>query len=273
MGGCNPVLCGASGLMPHACIRLRPGSGYGRDFFSAGLLRLGYTTTDRPSRSPSASDVLLLWNRRRCDEPFAAQYERAGASVIIAENGYLGSDDNGRKLYAMAIGHHNGAGSWPVGDDATRWHRQNIILSPWRQDGAAVVALPQRGIGERGVAMPTGWLVATTKRLASVTRRPVRIRRHPGLLSNAQGPEAALVGAWVAVTWGSSAALKAMVAGIPVFHDLPTWIGAPAAGGFGGADIEHPILGDREAMLHRLSYAQWSRAEIQRGEAFAWLLT
>jgi hypothetical protein len=73
------------------------------------------------------------------------------------------------------------------------------------------------------------------------------------------------------VTWGSGAAIKAIAAGIPVFHELECWIGAEAAT-FGINDLEHPFLGDRHLMFHRISWAQWTAEELASGEPFRWLL-
>ena len=106
------------------------------------------------------------------------------------------------------------------------------------------------------------------KRLQQITDRPIVVRKHPGAAKSDPWPD--LEGAWCAVTWGSGAAIKAMVAGIPVFHEMLNWIGAPAAR-FGVSNIEDCLTGDRERMLHRLSFAQWSLDEISSGEAFAWL--
>jgi hypothetical protein len=80
-----------------------------------------------------------------------------------------------------------------------------------------------------------------------------------------------LADCFAAVTWGSGAAIKAIIAGVPVFHEFSRWIGAPAAK-FGAANLEQPFVGDRLPMLRRLAYAQWSVAEIERGEPFALLL-
>jgi hypothetical protein len=72
------------------------------------------------------------------------------------------------------------------------------------------------------------------------------------------------------VTWGSGAGIKSIVAGIPVFHEMPNWIGAPAAK-LGLDDIEQPFLGDRQPMLNRLAWAQWDLDEIASGEAISWV--
>lgn len=251
-----------------ACCLFRSGIAYGRDYFRNGLQRLGYAVTNQPVSNPLPGDVLLLWNRLAREHICAQRYERGGARVIIAENGYVGRAADGGKLYALALGRHNGAGSWPVGG-ADRWQRQQITLQDWRTAGDKLLVLPQRGIGTAPVAMPYTWPNQTMGALRRLSGRPIALRRHPGPLKTE--PYGDLRGSWAAITWGSGAALKALVAGYPVFHDMPDWIGASAAV-MGTADIEHPYLGDREPMLARLAWAQWSAAEIESGEAFAWLL-
>lgn len=258
---------------PHACLRLRPTPGYGRDYFRAGFDRLDYDCDDRPKRHPEPGDVLVLWNRKRPDEDFAQAYERAGAAVLVAENGYIGHDGTGGKLFALALGHHAGAGIWPDGsDDPDRWRRQGITLKPWRREGSFILVLPQRGIGERGVAMPTGWLPEITARLKAVTTREIRVRRHPGAVHGERlEPTRDIVGAWAALTYSSGAGLKCLAEGIPVFAGRSTWIGAGAAR-IGYDDIERPFLGDRVPMFRRLAHAQFSKSELASGDAFTRVL-
>jgi hypothetical protein len=248
-----------------ACVLLRTSSHYRRDAFAAGLARLGFSIEEKFQRRPAPEDLLVLWNRNRGYESIAEIYERAGAKLIIAENGYLPGPEGG-KTYALALNRHNGAGNWPVGPDP----RRTFELQPWRTSGRHIVILPQRGIGQAGVAMPNQWLRNVIRRLQAVTDRPLVIRRHPGPAKSSPLPD--LVGAWCAVTWGSGAAVKAIVAGVPVFHEFGGWIGAPAAR-FGVSNIDDCLTGDRGPMLHRLSWAQWSLAEIESGEAFEWLLS
>lgn len=231
----------------------------------------GFDILWRPKPDPAPADVLILWNRKGGDLKYAATYERAGARVLIAENAYIGRHHDGsQKSFALAWGHHNGRGQWPVGPD-DRWPLFQTDLADWRDDGGHVLVLPQRGIGEPGIAMPPTWQRDVHFRLRKLTRREIRIRRHPGGNRSAAEPYDDLRGAWCAVTWGSGAAIKALAAGIPVFHELKGWIGAPAAT-FGALDLETPNTGDRLAMFRRLAWAQWSQAEIQTGEAFEWLL-
>jgi len=124
-------------------------------------------------------------------------------------------------------------------------------------------------MGENGIKQPSGWLPDVVERLSRLTQRPIQIRYHPGQRPH---PPIDFEGTWAAVTWASGAALKAIVSGIPVFHEMPNWIGGTAAR-YGIEELERPFLGDRNPMLHRLSWAQWSAEEIASGEPFGYLLS
>lgn len=236
--------------------------------FRKGLERLGYIVGQPPKRRPSEQDVLLTWNRHGVNDIYARRYEEAGARVIVAENGYVGTDANGHQLYAIALWHHLGAGRWVVGAK-DRWSDLKINLKPWRGGGREIVVLPQRGIGPLGYAMPQGWADDVVRRLKQVTDRPIRVRMHPGKARS--DPYEDLRDAWAAVVWASGAGIKSIVHGVPVFHEFDRWIGAPAAR-FGIDQIECPYIGERLPMLRRLSYAQWTLDEISCGEPLRLLL-
>lgn len=247
-----------------AALLLRESSVYRRNAFAAGLQRLGYTVTNRHERIPGANDLLILWNRNRSFESVAVNYERAGARVIIAENGYIPGQGGG-KAFALALGRHAGAGSWYMGAEP-RWP---VECAPWRSDGDFVLVAAQRGIGSPGVAMPAQWPMQTVKRLERITKRPVILRKHPGKTTD--DPMAALKGAHCVVTWASGLGVKAIIAGIPVFHAMPFWLGRDAA--FRLSDnIEQCYTSERGEFLRKLTWAQWKLSEIESGEAFACLL-
>ena len=246
--------------MPTACVLQR----HEREpsHFWRGCEAAGFRVSGSPAKRPARGDLLLIWNRQGLRHQIAHSYESAGAKVIVAENGYIGRAPDGGKMYALARSHHNGRGHWQVGGDE-RFAALGVELKPWRERGEHILILAQRGFGEPGVAMPRDWPDKVKRRLRGVTARPVRLRAHPGLLRTPLEPDFENVHA--CVTWGSGAAIKAIAAGVPVFHELPGWIGAPAAR-FGLDRIEDPFLGDRLPMFRRLAWAQFSAKEIETGE-------
>ncbi|HYH39912.1 MAG TPA: hypothetical protein VD860_16950 [Azospirillum sp.] len=257
---------------PIAYSFLREQPHYRSDAFHAGLRACGFTVKQRQYPAPvGPGDIVLVWNRYGQGEIYAKAGERAGATVLIAENGYLGADAAGVQLYALAVGQHNGAGRWLPGD-RDRMLRQMGAFQPWRDDGRHILVLPSRGVGPAGVGQPSVWTDGVVADLRRRTDRPVRVRLHPGTTTPPTTLEQDLEGAWAVVTWGSGAAIKALALGVPVFFEMPQWIGAAAALPL-SADLEAPFLGDRVPMFERLSGAQASLDEISSGTAFRRLLS
>ncbi len=241
-----------------AYLALRPGVHYRRDAFVEGLDRAGYSVVlDLPSK-PRTGDVLVIWNRYMQNATAAARFEEAGLPVLVAENGYLGNEFAGSRWYAISRSQHNGAGAWRVGGPE-RWDSLGVTLAPFRPTGTEAVILPQRGIGPPGVAMPQDWPGKTKARLRALGY-PVRIRPHPG--TGAAVPlEEDLANAAAVFTWGSGAALKALLWGIPTHADMPGWIGK-----------QDNTDAGRLAMFRRLAWAMWRLEEIASGAAFRHLL-
>lgn len=254
-----------------AFLALRPGVHYRREAFQCGLERCGYSVVHGVTLSPKPGDVLVIWNRYRENAQSALAFEAKKLPVLVAENGYLGNDFANDRWYALARNHHNGAGTWPIGD-ASRWDSLGVPLAPWRTRGELVV-LPQRGIGPPGVAMPAGW---PTRVIALLQRHGIsaRVRPHPGI-GDAIPLEEDLARAGAVVTWGSGAAIKALAWGIPVFSEFDSWIARGASLPIAGGLLNGQALRDDSARLatfRRLAWAQWRLEEIAAGRAFEALL-
>jgi len=243
--------------MPCALSLLPEGPNYRAEAFRRGLRAAGFKVCDGNWR-PSPGDALLIWNRYPRHDEQIRRFEKAGASVLVIENGYFGKEWIGRKWFAISRGHHNGAGSWPEGGPE-RWDGWGVELAGWREGGETIL-LPQRGFGEPGVRMPEDWL-----QRAQAAHPYARTRSHPGPGVHPQDEfERDLARAGRAVTWASGAGLKALLLGIPVECWFPRWIGAPAA----SAPGEPARRGDRLAMFRRLAWAMWTADEVESGEAF-----
>ncbi len=264
--------------MKRAFCTIREHPHYRRDAFVAGLKALGYHVSDQlPAKCTSPDDVLVIWNRYSDKERSADVFEKTGGRVVCAENGYIGADAEGRQLYAMAMGYHNGAGRWPAGD-GSRWQRLGVEVKPWRAkaDGQVVV-FGQRGIGARQFASPPDWHNRVPKRLAAVSKRKVVVRPHPGDPANSPGvvrdTQRLIAHAFAGCIWSSGNGVRCLVEGVPVFYDAPRWI-CEGAAVRGIENLEKPKTDDaaRQAALERMAWAQWTVDEIAAGEAFAWLL-
>lgn len=256
--------------MPVAACLIRPLPEFRIGSFIAGLEQCGYSVKSEPSRDPSADEVIIVWNRSGESGVNARRYELAGAKVIVAENGYLGREWRGGYWYAIACDNHNGAGKWPdLGP--SRWDGWNLDIKPWHTDGKEIVILAQRGIGCPSLRQPRLWHEQIAREIAKRTKRPVRIRPHPGRLPEPVSLVDDLKSAWACVTWASAAGLKALMLGVPVFHGCPSWIGGSAAMPV-SSDLDQPFLGDRLPMFRRLACAMWNTEEIATGEPFRCLL-
>jgi hypothetical protein len=218
------------------------------------LLNLRYTVPERRAAFEKGlkrigdPEVFLTWNRIGAADQTAREFEARGLPVIVAENAAWGNEFQGHRWYSLARTYHNTAGMFPVGGPE-RWGRLNVELQAWRTSGERVV-LPQRGIGPKAVAMPRDW----------PARQVGRIRSHPGT-RHCKPLDEDLANAGQVVTWGSGAAIKALMWGIPVESHMPNWIGE-----------QNNTNEGRLAMFRRLAWAQWTLEEIENGTAFEHLL-
>lgn len=256
--------------MKTAYILIRDQPPYRREAFCQGAIANGFRVSHGYPHKCNPDDVVVIWNRYAHWHDAACVADRAGAKVIVAENGYMGKDQDARQFYALALDGHNGSGSWKVGGPE-RWKALGIELKPWRQDGRHIVVRQQRGIGTSQMASPPHWHDKMAKLLQATTKRPVVIRQHPALCQIRRPLFVDLENAWALVTWASSDAGKALVQGIPVFYCAPHLVCEDACRKWAG-DIEDVLMGDRLGAMQKMAWAQWSVDEIASGVAFRHLL-
>jgi hypothetical protein len=248
----------------HCLIRDAPH--YRREAFVSGLEACGYTVVDDSINEIRKDDLLVIWNRYGWMHEEAKRYELAGARVLVAENGYLGVEFAGDRWYAISRSLHNGAGQIASGS-ADRWNSLGVEISPWR-GGREILVLPQRGIGPAGVAMPERWRSDVEQRLRGL---PYRVREHPGI-HRCVPLEEDLNNCKAVITWGSGAALKALLMGIPCFHSFTQWIGGGASTLLQWADFENPQQPERLPTFQKIAWGMWRVSEIADGTAFRCLL-
>lgn len=225
-----------------------------REAFVNGLKRLGYAIKECSPARIDIGDIFVTWNRIGWADGVAANFINHGLPVIVAENATWGNDFAGKHWYTLARNYHNTANCFHIGD-ASRWDDLNVELKPFKNQ-QGIIILPQRGIGSPPTTMPNGWAARAQAQHGG------NIRYHPGRNKSIIPLELDLINYGTAVTWGSGAAIKALMQGLHIKADMPNWIG----------DQDNTEQ-SRLEMFRRLSWAQWTLEEIAGGEAFAWLLS
>lgn len=181
--------------------------------------------------------------------------------------------------------------------DPTRWiklsNRIGINVKEYRSSGDHILLLLQRNGGWSMAGYDVvDWTAATIRELRKYTDRTIIIRAHPGdkgsskyltadnlikkigLLKNVRvSPEGKdliddLKNCWAAVNYNSSPTVGAAIEGVPIFVTDPARSQCVDVANLNLADIESPVLHDRQRWLERLSMFHWSFDEIQSGEAW-----
>lgn len=249
---------------------IRNGAHYMPQAFSDGLAACGWRVKTTLNQPPCSADLLLIWNRYREFEAAAARFEKVGARVLVAENGYFGRDAKGRRFYALSLGQHH-AGGAPLNAARLDWP-----FCQHQQNGRHILICAQRGIGSRSMASPPDWHEKTAAKLAKLTQREIRIRLHPGKDKPAIALADDLKEAAACIVWSSAAGIEALLKGVPVYYDAPHWIAQDSAlrlnDAILGGLIDRPAHLCRVAGLCAAASNQWSVEEIQSGKAFAALL-
>lgn len=270
-------------MKAYCLIRAQPW--YRREAFAAGLAAAGLEVKIGAPPPGERGAVLVIWNRYADNHELACRVERDGGRVWVAENGYLGAGGSSSKFdvypnggqaghyYAIEETWHNGGGRWPAGGPE-RFARLGVTLKPWRTAGEHILVCPNRSFGVAGRIMPSDWPQRVQAALGRVTKRPVRVRPHPGNDAPRRPLSADLANAWAVVIWSSSAGVHALVEGVPVFCQAPAWICKPATFSDLARIEQLGICGHhgRQAALEAMAWAQWTVEEIASGEPFRRLL-
>lgn len=259
--------------MTRALVLVRAQPQYRREAFEAGARAAGYQVVSSLP-TPARTDICITWNRYGGADAQARAVEAAGGTVIVVENGYLGRDAAGQKLYAMQRSMLHGFGPFHVGEE-DRLEALGVRFLPWRTGGTEVVVLAQRGIGVDPVRSTPDDAQRVASAIRQATGLPVRIRTHPG----DREPEIPLADdlarAAFAVCHTSAAGLHALVMGVPVVTTAERWLGRPAASYVPAGDLaawrDAPARlvrdgGLRALTFHRVAWAQWTVDEIKTGE-------
>lgn len=194
------------------------------------------------------------------------QCRREGREWYYADNAYyFGRGD----YFRVSKGRFQHYGSGNAGPE--RFARFGLKVRPWRRQGTAILIVTQSELFYRlllGIDRRT-WVAERIAEIAAASDRPIRVCHKPESNESGNAPyapafEANLADAWAVVTHSSSAAVKALIEGVPVFCTASCM--ASRMGEADLARIETPAFPDeREPWLWNLAANQWTREEIRDG--------
>jgi hypothetical protein len=168
----------------------------------------------------------------------------------------------------------------------TKWqqikHTLRIDMKPWRVMGNHVLVCLQRDSGwsMKGTDM-VAWADTTVRRLRELTNRPIMIRPHPAYpidlskllrchqvtMSTNTTLQQDLNNAWAAVFYNSSSSVAAVLAGVPVFAEDSDCVAWNVAN-HNLANINEPVMPNRDQWLWDLASAHWNDGEARSGTIY-----
>jgi hypothetical protein len=180
--------------------------------------------------------------------------------------------------------------------DPTRWAkistRSNLQLKDWRTNGDHVLLCLQRNGGwSMGGIDVQDWAVNAIEEIQRHTDRQIVVRAHPGdkhsfdylnprlgrckikfgkrvVLSYNKNLEDDLKDCWAAVNYNSSPVVGAAIEGVPIFVTDPLRSQCAEVANLDLAQIENPLLPDRQKWVERLSMFHWNFDELKSGECW-----
>lgn len=174
--------------------------------------------------------------------------------------------DRAREVY-FRVG-CNAVQSWSIWPSSgVRLKKLGIDIKPWQKNGKRIIVCAQSDEFMRTVACrqdgAAGWNKQVLSQLAQQTDREIVLRD-----KQTKRPLAAdLQDAWLLVTHSSTAAIEALIAGVPVILTDKTCMAAGFSTPFDEIDRPHHKDG-REAWLARLADSQWTLDEMKNGTAW-----
>lgn len=196
--------------------------------------------------------------------PLLRQAQTSRRDWYFGDHGYFGNIKNLRKKYFRITKNayqHDGRG------EATpeRFLLMQREVQPWRRSGSHILVCPNSAtyFGLHGLNVDE-WLIQVRHTLAQHTDREIRLRWKV----SADPIAVDLEDCWAVVVFSSSAAVDALIAGVPVFTLAPFACTA-RMGQTDLSQIECPIYpDDREPFLWNLADQQWTLRELHSGMAW-----
>lgn len=234
--------------------------------FVAGVRgsRQGHSAQVLWANAKRPADVHVVWGQFLDALDIVPYAVERGETVVNIDNGWIKPGRGGTTgFYRLTV---NGPAPRLVPRlPADRIERVGVDLAPWRTNGRHVLlCMPGPHYGAPWGISSAAWCADIRARIAAATDRPVVVRDkgcHRPLAED-------LRRAWCVVTFASSCAVEAIVAGVPVFC-APGCAAEPVART--DLELERPVMPDRDEWLASIAGQQFLVPEITRGDAWRFL--
>lgn len=232
----------------------------------AGLMKCGEQCKifEYGDRVPSV-DLHVVWSKKRMDF-IQGDYMILEAGYINGNTGDYHKDRN-RFVSFTINGMHNDAPAHLPAPGTDRWDALGIEMLDWKLWGDYSLVLGQHP--QDAVTGPAyeAWLI-TLLAFMSDNKMSHRFRPHPSVGSSAYSLAEDLERAYCAITYCSTAAVEAVIAGVPTL----TFNESSMAWDVTSHHLEDPVYReDRTEWAANLAYRQWSHKELRDGSAWEWM--
>lgn len=235
-----------------------------------GMEKHGIEAYIGAAHKPSSADIAVLWSWKR--PAIINAMLGTGRHLLIMERGFI-QPRNG--WVSLAVDGFNNRGTFaPAADSGERWERLfSHHLRPWRNgDGYALLIGQVPGDAALHGADIVTWANEQTVKLLERGYR-VKYRPHPekptpcpsGAIPSTGTLAEDMSCAGIVVTFSSTTAVEAVLAGIPtVVYDEGS-VAYPMC----SHDVAAPlVMPDRTKWCHDLAWRQWSMEELRNGTAW-----
>lgn len=235
---------------------------------AAGHAKIGIAS---PPNEPPQNDITVLFGLSQATMRAWKEINKHGRPYIYIDNCYIGMR---KKTYRVTINaitaqtydRHPGEDS-----QGRRYETLGLHPKPWRRDGKHILLCLQSELYFKllvGIDRAI-WIDRTCKEIRKYTDRRIIIRDKPNGMRPQPELETQLNFCHAVVTWNSTVAVHAMVAGVPaICLDPFNSFRSVCSGDL--HTIEDPLKGaGRRELFHWLADNQWTNEEIQNGRCWS----
>lgn len=244
-------------------------------------------------RAKEAPDVAVVFGMYKKAVPYSAFRGRIfevqkylGKKTLVLEKGYVKRD----QYYAVGWGGLNGRADFRnIGMPADRAELLGVEMKPWNLDGSYYLIagqIPWDASVEHTEFFK--WVALILRRVQGIVKDPVVFRPHPLMQGDATELyeemekhgvtidtdsllEDALAGAKAVITFNSNVGVDALIAGKPVLSFDEGSMAYSASKHHVEYLLDPGLIIarlNREQWFNDLAYAQWTRAEMEKGVAW-----